>query len=275
MKPKKIPGILGTMRSIAALFALVVLTACGQHKAPNTDTEEWVDLLSLENQKHWVPKIKGYALGDNFGNTFQFEDALLVVQYQNYSAFENRFGHIFYDSLMSSYHLKFTYRFTDDHLKDTPDWAFRNSGVMFHGQSPESMLIDQDFPISVEYQLLGEAEAGVPRPTANMCSPGTEVFIDGEMAASHCVSSTSATYAYNSWVTAELIVHEDGHIIHVVEGDTVMRYEKPVIGGGVVNGFDPAVKDDGRELNSGFISFQAEGHGIQFKHIMIRSIDKK
>ena len=81
MKPEKIRGILGTVRSIAALFALVVLTACGQHKAPNTDTEEWVDLLSMENQKHWVPKIKGYALGDNFGDTFQFEDAMLTRRF--------------------------------------------------------------------------------------------------------------------------------------------------------------------------------------------------
>ena len=56
---------------------------------------------------------------------------------------------------------------------------------MFHCQAPETMGKDQDFPISVEVQLLGGGPTG-ERSTANMCSPGTEVSRNGERVKGHC-----------------------------------------------------------------------------------------
>lgn len=143
---------------------------------------------------------------------------------------------------------------------------------MFHSQDPKTILKEQDWPISVEYQLLAEEKKGVPRPTANMCSPATEVFINNIMSPQHCVSSTSKTYAWNQWVEGELIVYSDSLIIHKVNGKEVLRYSKPQIGGGVAKGYNPALKIDGKALKSGYIAFQAEGQGVEFKEIKIKNL---
>jgi hypothetical protein len=144
---------------------------------------------------------------------------------------------------------------------------------MFHSQDPKTILKDQDWPISVEFQLLADAGDGQPRPTGNMCSPGTDVFINGEKYPEHCINSSSKTFGLEEWVSAELIVHGDSLVIHVINGDTVLQYTKPQIGGGVVNGCDPAYKIDGKPLKSGYIALQSEGHGIEFREIKIKKLD--
>ncbi|MDH3271941.1 MAG: DUF1080 domain-containing protein, partial [Gemmatimonadota bacterium] len=58
----------------------------------------------------------------------------------------------------------------------------------------------------------------------------------------------------------------------VVDADTVMSYERPVVGGGVVNGFDPSVKQDGSPLSGGYVALQSESHPIQFRSIRIREL---
>jgi hypothetical protein len=144
---------------------------------------------------------------------------------------------------------------------------------MFHSQSPESILEEQDWPISVEYQMLAEREEGVSRPTGNMCSPGTDVVYNGEIDPRHCINSSSDTYTWDQWVSAELIVHEDSLVIHKVNGKEVLEYSKLQIGGGVVSGFNPDIKQDGTLLTEGYIALQAEGQGVEFRDIRIKELD--
>jgi hypothetical protein len=47
----------------------------------------------------------------------------------------------------------------------------------------------------------------------------------------------------------------------------VLEYERPTIGGGVVNDFDPAVKKDGVVLSEGYIALQSESHPIEFRRV--------
>ena len=117
----------------------------------------------------------------NFGNTFRVENGVLKVAYDQYDTFGGRFGHLFYKTPFSHYVLVVEYRFVGEQAKDGPDWAFRNSGVMIHGQPVETMQKDQDFPISIEVQLLGGRGDGKPRPTANLCTPGTNVVMNGKL----------------------------------------------------------------------------------------------
>ncbi len=72
-----------------------------------------------------------------------------------------------------------------------------------------------------------------------------------------------------SGVSAELIVLGDSLITHIINGDTVMQYSKPQIGGPVVNRYDPAIKQDGKILNSGFIALQSEGQPVDFRRIQL------
>ena len=54
------------------------------------------------------------------------------------------------------------------------------------------MGLNQDFPISLEVQLLGGSPAP-DRTTANVCTPGTEIFMKGEMVKAQTGILESAT----------------------------------------------------------------------------------
>nr|MBA3675546.1 DUF1080 domain-containing protein [Chitinophagaceae bacterium] len=145
-------------------------------------------------------------------------------------------------------------------------------GVMFHSQDPRTMLKEQDWPISIEMQFLGGLLEGKPRPTGNMCSPGTKVVYNGKLDERHCINSSSKTYYGDQWVSAELIVLGDSLITHIINGDTVMKYSKPQIGGEVVNRHNPEMKPDGKLLRSGFIALQSEGQPVDFRNIKIKDL---
>ena len=234
----------------------------------------WITLFNGENLDGWIPKIHHYETGENFANTFRVTEGVLQVNYADYPDFNERYGHLFYKQPFSSFHLKWQYRFTDEWLEDAPDYTYRNSGIMFHSQDPETILKEQDWPISVEFQILADAGDGKPRPTGNMCSPGTEVFFEGEMDPRHCINSSSKTYPWDEWVSAELIVHGDSLVIHLINGDTVLQYTRPQIGGGVANRYNPEVKIDGKPLKEGYIALQSEGQGIEFRAILIKELSQ-
>jgi len=192
-----------------------------------------------------------------------------------YDSFNNRYAHLFYKQSFSYYKLKFEYRLTGEWRKDAPSYTQLNSGVMFHSQDPRTILKEQDWPVSIEFQLLAGLPDGKPRPTGNMCSPGTDVVYQGKIDARHCINSSSKTYPPGQWVKCELIVLGDSLITHIVEGDSVLQYSKPSIGGGVANGFDPKFKVDGTALKAGFIALQSEGQPVDFRRIKILNLEKK
>ncbi len=260
------------MKKILVLFALVVSGMwLGCQKPAQPDTEAWISLFNGVNLDGWIPKISHYPVGENFGETFQVKDSSLVVRYNAYDTFNARYGHIFYKEPFSYYIIELDYRFTGAQVAGGEDWALRNSGIMVHGQAVESMQKDQDFPISIEVQLLGGLGQG-PRSTANLCTPGTHVVMADTLLTQHCISSRSKTYDGEQWVHVRVEVYGDSLIRHVVEGDTVLQYSKPQVGGEVVNGFDPAVKIDGQLLTSGTISLQSESHPVEFKNIRLLNL---
>lgn len=157
--------------------------------------------------------------------------------------------------------------------KGGPGWAVRNSGVMFHCQDPKSMRKDQDFPVSVEAQFLGGMGKG-NRPTNNMCSPGTNVVMNGKLFTTHCTNSKSKTIHGDVWVTAEIEVNGGGTIKHFVDGELVLEYEKPQL--------DPKdadakklITDDKLVLEEGYLALQAESHPVEFRKVEIRVLQKK
>lgn len=261
------------MRTI--LLAIIVFSSCmGPKPLPKMEeVNEWEDLFNGRNLEGWTAKIHHYEPGDNYANTFRVEDGVIQVRYDEYEGeFNDRFGHLYTDETYSRFHLILEYRFVGDIHPGTPSYAIKNSGIMFHSQDPNTMLKEQNWPISVEMQFLAGMEKGVPRPTGNMCSPGTDVVFNNEVDPRHCISSSSDTYYGDQWVKAELIVYEDSLVQHFINGDKVLEYTKPQIGGGVVAGYDPAFKVDGKLLKEGHIALQSEGQPIDFRNIMIRKL---
>lgn len=253
------------------LLLSAILTACASTKEKG---DEWVPLFNGKDLSEWIVKIHHHKTGDNFGNTFRAGDGMIKVRYDEYGDFNDQFAHLYYKNPFSHFHLKLEYRFTGDLQRGAPSYTLLNSGVMFHSQDPRSMPEEQNWPISIEMQFLAGLGDGNPRPTGNMCSPGTEIVFKGEMYDGHCLNSSSKTYDKDAWVKAELIVLGDSLITHIIEGDTVLQYSKPTMGGGVVQGYDSAVWKPGMPLRSGYIALQSEGQPIDFRNIRIRDLSK-
>ena len=154
--------------------------------------------------------------------------------------------------------MKLDYRFIGDQCKGGEGWATKNSGVMIHSQSPKTMEIDQEFPVSIEVQLLGGIKKPYKRPTANLCTPGTHVKINNKLVTTHCISSKSKTFYEEEWINLELEVHNDLIIKHFINGEEVFTYSNPIIGGQ----YNTLKSKKGEKLKEGYISLQSESHPI-------------
>jgi hypothetical protein len=266
-------GYLLVMKKILKLIIIVlILDACTTNKEKTEN--EWVQLFNGRDLKDWIVKVHHHDVGVNFGNTFRVEDDIIKVRYDQYGDFNDQFSHLYFKEPFSYFHLKLEYRFVGELQRGAPDYTIRNSGVMFHSQDPRSMPKEQNWPISVEMQFLGGLGDGKPRSTGNMCSPGTDIVYQGKLFDSHCLNSTSKTYDGEQWVQAELIVWGDSLITHVINGDTVLQYTKPTMGGGVVQGYDSMIWTPGKALSSGYIALQSEGQPIDFRKVMLRNLKK-
>ena len=235
------------------------------------DKNEWETIFNGKDFDGWEIKIRGEELGNNFKNTFKVNNGSLKVSYENYENFDDRFGHIFYTkSKFKNYHLSLEYKFSGEHLNGAPGWSIKNSGIMIHCQHPSSMLIDQDFPVSSEVQLLGGLGTG-ERSTANMCSPGIDVDINSEIAKYHCINSNSKTYHNDDWVKVEVIVNSNKIVKHIVENDTVISYSNLRVGGDKIP--ENYLNRIGEPLVDGYISLQSEGHPVEFRNIRIKKLN--
>ena len=255
--------------SIIVIILSIFLANCQKTKdsADHSidEKENWVSLFNGVDLENWNVKITGHPLGENWNNTFIVADSAIRVDYSGYTTFDNSFGHIFYKTPYSNYKFKMSYRFIGDQVEGGENWATRNSGVMIHCQSPESMELDQNFPVCIEVQLLGGIKEDEPRSTGNLCTPGTHVNINNELVTAHCIDSSSDTYYGEQWVNLEVEVRNDSVIRHYINGKKVMEYERPVIGGE----YNTLTNLDGKAVKTGYISLQSESHPVEFKNIML------
>jgi hypothetical protein len=252
------------------LFALPLLALAGCTTVPEP---QWQSIFDGRTLDGWTPKITGRAVGEDPLKMFVVQDGAIRVSHANYAKFDGEFGHLFWKAPLGAYRLRFEYRLFGETLPGVQDWQASNSGLMFHAQAPETMRRDQDFPVSLELQLLG-----VPRPTqeptGNLCTPGTTVVIDGKRDLRHCINSSSPLIPLGRWVKLEVEVLPDGRITHFIDGQPVMRYEAAEL--------DPADADAksliaaaGGELalRGGYIALQSEGHPIEFRNIELLRLD--
>jgi len=264
------------MKILKTLFLIGTVAVCfGNVSLAQTQKNPKVKPIQLFNGKDikdWTPKIRHQAPGVNYANTFRVEDGLMKVRYDGYGEFNQQYGHIAYHKPFGYYVLRVTYRFVDEQAKGGEGWAWRNSGAMLHGQSPQTMTKDQDFPISIEGQFLG-GDGTNARSTSNLCTPGTNVVMNDKLFTPHCISSTSKTFHGEQWVTADFVVLGDSLIQHVMNEEVVLSYTKPQIGGGNVESADPKEKTDGKALTSGYIYLQSESHPIDFKQVELYDLE--
>ncbi|MGN6546170.1 MAG: 3-keto-disaccharide hydrolase [Aureliella sp.] len=250
--------------------------ASGQKDSASTAAEsgKWIALFNGKNLDGWRPKVRYHPVGENYGNTFRVEDGLLKVRYDKdkYEQFGEKFGHLFTEQPYSHYRLRVEYRFVGEQCPGGPGWAIRNSGMMLHCENPDSMTLDQDFPASIEFQLLG-GDGTHPRTTANLCTPGTNVVLNGKLFLPHCTNSSSKTYHGDQWVTCEVEVHGDGDIKHFVNGEQVLAYTQPQLDERDPHAKKLAEAQGGIMLKGGYIALQSESHPIDFRKVEIQILD--
>ncbi|WP_303319217.1 DUF1080 domain-containing protein [Flavivirga abyssicola] len=252
------------------VIIVLLLISCKENtnKVETTETtEKWISLFNGKDLNDWTVKIKGHPVGDNYKNTFIAENGCLKVNYNAYDdTFNSLFGHIYYNKPFSNYKLRLQYRFTGKQLSDGAPWAEANSGVMIHCEDPKNIGLDQNFPVSIEVQLLGGL-GNDERPTGNLCTPGTHVVINNEIATDHCFESSSKTYHGDQWVKLEIEVRNDSIIKHLINDEVVFTYTKPHIGGSVDYNKTLWKSKEGTPLKEGYISLQSESHPVEFKDI--------
>lgn len=261
---------LGQLAAGTACCSILGYRARAQQKT----ADGWLVLFNSRNLNGWVPKIRHHAAGVNYGETFRVVDGLLTVAYDpaDYPTYDERFGHLFYEKSFSHYRLRAEYRFVGKQVAGGPGWALRNSGLMLHGQSPESMTLDQDFPVSIEAQLLG-GDGTNPRTTMNLCTPGTNVVMDGKLFTPHCINSKSKTFHGEQWVMAEAEVRGNHSIRHFVNGEEVLHYEKPQLDERDVSAKRLLEADHPKMISQGTISLQSESHPVQFRRVELLPLD--
>lgn len=134
------------------------------------------------------------------------------------------------------------------------------------------MAVDQDFPVSIEMQMLG-GDGTYVRHNANVCTPGTHIEMSGKLIKAHCRDSSSETYHGDDWVTIVVEVRGDEVIRHKIDDKVVLEYEKPQL--------DPNDRDaqkiivDGNlALKDGYLALQAESHPVEFASVEIKVLDR-
>jgi len=252
----------------AAALLLVLPSLCAAEERP------WVKLFNGQNLDGWTPKISGHPLGENAFNTFRVEDGILKVSYDGYGKFDEQYGHLYSNLSYSRYILRMEYRFEGKMMADAPSFVNLNSGVMYHSQTPQSMSLKQSFPVSLEFQFLADEKKGA-RPTGNVCTPGTNLEIDGKLVTQHIVESTSPTFPAEEWVKIELEVRGGGEVIHRVNGKEVLRFQRPQLDpeGRIVATKELYAAGAPTLLEFGHLALQAEGQGVWFRNIELKPLD--
>lgn len=248
---------------IAAGLTFATLSATLAQTAETKETPKaeakaeatWTPIFNGKDLDGWTPKFKGSELGVNLNDTFIVKDGLLTVDYSKWESFKGEFGHLFYKTPYSNYNIRGTYRFIGEQVKGGPKWALRNNGFMLHCQDPKTMKLGQNFPNSIEVQLLGGL-GEEDRPNLNICTPGTQIHWQGKLTKEHVVRPQGPTFHGDQWVTVEVQVRGD-KFTHIAEGKVVCEYDNIQL-------------DDGTPVKKGYISIQAETAPIQFKSIEIQ-----
>ena len=264
-----------TLLRRAATLGVLALAACGP-KAPTEHVDapggKWLSLFNGKDLSDWTVKIAGHDVNDNYRDTFRVEDGLLKVSYKQYDQFGGRFGSLFSKKKLSRYWLRAEYRFTGDEVAGAPSWAFKNSGLQLHSQAPETMRKEQEFPVSVEFDIVGGHFIG-SRPTGDVCQNGTLVKIDGAPLSGQCSKLSGITIRNEQWVTAVAEVLGSTRVRQIVDGALVVEYTDLALDPKNADARKLIAPDGNAAWGAGYVSIQSNGHPIEFRRIEVLPSD--
>jgi len=261
---------------LAWVAMLTALTACTPNPKPHEHVDapegHWISLFNGKNLDDWKVKIAGEDFNDNYRKTYRVEDGLLKVSYDQYDKFGNRFGSLFYKQPFSHYWIRAEYRFVGSLVSGAPRWAYKNSGLQLHSQAPETMRKEQQFPVSVEFDIVGGRFIG-SKPTGDVCQNATHVLIDGAPVPGLCSKVGDITLRDDAWVTVLAEVDGSKRVRQIVNGSLVVTYTDITLDDTNEDARKLIAAGAAKSLSSGYISIQSNGFPIEFRRIEIMPID--
>lgn len=279
-----LPGILTAITLSTTLSATMISTALA---GPNDSA--WTPMFRADDLtlSDWTPKFTGRALGVNQNGVFRnakLADSttrvLHVLQTQTYA--NTGFGHLFYNKRpYSHYIIRAEYRFPDSTSTfeaSQGNWTVQNNGLMLHSQAPNTMALNQDFPISLEAQLLGPKNVGADNnSTMNLCTPGTayrKSATNDTVVTTHCTSAINNTRpAYPAWSSATARMYGGDSGVFFVGSTRVLTFYRPVYSTGNVSNDSAAIRPaNNTALTGGYITIQDEGTSTEFRTIEILNL---
>lgn len=260
--------------AMLTLAAVAALTACARKPGPLVaePTGHWISLFNGKDLSGWTPKIAGLAVNDNYRDTFRVENGLLTVSYSKYDKFDGKFGSLYSKQKFSHYWLRAEYRFVGSLASGAPSWAYKNSGLQLHSQAPETMRQDQQFPVSVEFDIVGGRFIG-SRPTGDVCQNGTHVLIHGAAVKDYCSKLGEITVRGDEWTSVLAEVDGAKHVRQIVNGELVVDYTDITLDESNVDAARLIAAGADKSLSSGYISLQSNGAPIEFRRIEVLPID--
>lgn len=261
------------IRSFLVVAMLGALAACAPKPRilVSAPTGNWISIFNGKNLDGWTAKIAGQDLSDNYRNTFRVEDGLLKVSYQQYDKFGDRFGSLFYMTRFSHYWIRAEYRFVGSLAAGAPRWAYKNSGIQLHSQAPETMRKEQQFPVSVEFDIVGGRFLG-SQPTGDVCQNGTHVLVGGAAVKGLCSKVSDVTIRDEPWTTALAEVDGGTRVRQIVNGALVIEYTDITLDEGNTDARRLMSGGADKALTSGYVSIQSNGYPIEFRRIEVLPI---
>jgi hypothetical protein len=259
-----------------ATATLLTAAGCGGAKKPPVmvaePTGQWISLFNGKDLDGWTVKIAGHDVNDNYRNTFRVENGFLKAAYDQYDRFDGRFASIFYSKKLSHYWLRAEYRFVGKQASGGPSWAYKNSGIQLHSQAPETMAKKQEFPVSVEFDIVGDRRLS-RHPTGDVCENGTRVKIDGVMLMAKCSTVSQVRIPGDEWVRILAEVQGGTRVRQIVNGQLVVEYTDVTLDENDVDAGRLLAAGSPKDLTAGYISIQANSHPIEFRRIEILPIE--
>jgi len=272
--PPTLPAALAFCLSLSLLSSCSTSPAATAAAPADATTGKWIPIFNGKDLDGWTPKFKGSPMGVNYKNTFHVENGLLKVDYSQYTRFNGEFGHLFWKEKLSHFRIRAEYRFLGEQTPGAPSWGFRNNGIMIFSEPPDTMELDQDFPASIEVQILGGGNPHGDQNNGSFCTPHTLAVYKGQLTTVHRTSAKEKTYMGDQWVTIEAEVHGGKLINHILDGEVVISYSQPQL-----NPKDPHAQKLlamglPQMLDGGYICIQAESHPTEFRRIEIMKLDE-
>jgi hypothetical protein len=264
---------------VAVIASFACASAATSASKVQTPAGKWESLFDGKTLKGWTTKIVGYPAGQDPLETFRVKNGAIVINYDKYGGdMKARWAHLFYNEPFKAYRLALEYRFVGEEMLPLRRTQF-NSGLLYYSQSPQSMGLDQPYPISIEAQILGYFPVlyrdGGPRMTVSACGLGTSLSYLGTVT-QDCFKSTEPTRPNEQWVLFELEVLPSGLVHHYIDGKLAATYDRAFL-----DTYDkrfPSQKfidaqGGNPTLTSGYIALQSEGHSVEFRNIRVMKLD--